>query len=294
MRFGAGPAVRRGSCGSARVLRFGEGLPTPPKGPTEGLPIRPETFGRRRGSVGDRPQLRSAVRRGSPDPAERSDRRSPDSPGDLRSAAWLGRRPATTAAAVRRGSPDPAERSDRRSPHSPGDLRLAAWLGQRPATTAVGDRPQLRPRFGEGLPTPPKGPTEGLPIRPETFGRGRGSVRDRPQLRGSVGDRPQLRSQFGEGLPTPPKGPTEGLPIRLETFGRRRGSVGDRPQLRSETGHNCGPRFGEGLPTPPKGPTEGLPIRLETFGRRRGSVGDRPQLRRPATTAVGDRAQLRH
>ena len=37
-------------------LRFGEGLPTPPKPPTEGLPIRRETFGRRRGSVGDRPQ----------------------------------------------------------------------------------------------------------------------------------------------------------------------------------------------------------------------------------------------
>ena len=36
---------------------------------------------------------------------------------------------------VRRGSPDPGETSDRRSPHSPGDLRSEAWLGQRPATT---------------------------------------------------------------------------------------------------------------------------------------------------------------
>ncbi len=50
----AGPRVRRGSPDG-----FGEGLLTPPKRLTEGLPIRQETFGRWRGSVRDRPQQRS-------------------------------------------------------------------------------------------------------------------------------------------------------------------------------------------------------------------------------------------
>ena len=145
--------------------RFGEGLPT----------------------AGLARVSRRQVWRGSPDPAETSDRRSPHSPAGRPSVGsvarsetghnrvWLGQRPP-----VRRGSPDGrfgeglptagsarVSRPRRERPteglpvRRPGDLRSAAWLGQRPATT-------------------------------ETFGRQRGSVRDRPQQRSAawLGQRP--------------------------------------------------------------------------------------------------------
>ena len=50
------------------------------------------------------------VRRGSPDPAEASDRRSQPAPGDLRSEARLGRRPATTETAAQNTSLPEGER----------------------------------------------------------------------------------------------------------------------------------------------------------------------------------------
>ena len=46
--------------GEGLLTGFGEGLLTPPKRSTEGLLIRRETFGWRRGSVGDRPQQQDA------------------------------------------------------------------------------------------------------------------------------------------------------------------------------------------------------------------------------------------
>jgi NADH-quinone oxidoreductase subunit J len=60
---------------------------------------------------------------------------------------------------VRRGFPDPAEASDRRSQHAPGDLRSEAWLGRRPATTETntslpegeGDRPPTISQLGAEL-----------------------------------------------------------------------------------------------------------------------------------------------
>ncbi len=72
------------------------------------------------------PDTAATVRRGSPDPAETADRRSPPPPGDLRSA------PVATA---RRGPPDPDDKPDLRSHPPPGDLRSAA-------VDRSGDRPQ--------------------------------------------------------------------------------------------------------------------------------------------------------
>ena len=46
--------------GEGLLTGFGEGLLTPPKRSTEGLLIRRETFGWRRGSVRDRPQQQDA------------------------------------------------------------------------------------------------------------------------------------------------------------------------------------------------------------------------------------------
>ena len=189
-------------------------------------------------------------------------------------------RPQVRRGSVRRGSPDPAETPDRRSPHSAGDLRSAAWLGRRPAATAA-DRPQRsgpgsarvsRPRRNTRPKVSPfsRRPSVGGVARSET-GRNSGG----PATTAARSETGRNGLRFGAGLQTPPKHPTEGLPIPQETFGRRRGSVGDRPQQR-RTGHN-GLRFGAGLQTPPKHPTEGLPIPQETFGWRRGSVGDRPQ-----------------
>ncbi len=71
---------------------------------------------------------RSAVRRGSPDPAAVR-RGSPD------------------PAAVRRGSPDPAVAWTEGLRHARETFNAAVWLGRRPATTrhqcgSVGDRPQ--------------------------------------------------------------------------------------------------------------------------------------------------------
>ncbi len=145
------------------LARFGEGLPTPPKHPTEGLPIRQETFGRRRGLVRDRPQqwglASRPIRRASP-------RFGEGLPGSARvSRPHRNVRPKVSPFA-RRPSVGGVARSE--TGHNSGGLLLARF-GEGLA------------RFGEGLPTPPKRPTEGLPIRQETFGRRRGSVRDRPQ-----------------------------------------------------------------------------------------------------------------
>ena len=166
---------RRPFSGSARVSQPGSARVSQPQGSArvsrprrkvrpKVSPFAQETFGRRRGSVRDRPQQRKNMGarfgRGSPDPA-------------LRFGAGL---PTPRFGA---GLPTPPKGPTEGLPIRSGDLRSAAWLGQRPATTAQiwvqgsarVSRPRLKvragipTRFGAGLPTPPKGPTEGLPIR---------------------------------------------------------------------------------------------------------------------------------
>ena len=91
---------------TAGLSQVRRGSPTPPKRPTAGLPRvrRPSVSGVARSETGH-------------------------NCGSLSSSARVS---------------DPAEMPDRRSPRESADLRSTAWLGQRPATTAVGDRPQLR------------------------------------------------------------------------------------------------------------------------------------------------------
>ncbi len=157
--------------GSNARCRFGEGLPTPPELPTPGFPRarRPSVGGVARSETGHKSAGSARVSR----PRRNFRPQVFPAPGDLRSAAWLGQRPATRAQ-VRRGSPDPAGTSDRRLSPAPGDLRSAAWLGQRPATRA-----QVR----RGSPDPAETSDPRFSPRRETFGRRRGSVRDRPQER---------------------------------------------------------------------------------------------------------------
>ena len=110
--------------------------------------------------------LYTQVWRGSPTPPKRPTVGLPRS-GDLRSAAWLGQRPATTefqqflCTLKFGGSPTPPKRPTVGLPRS-GDLRSAAWLGQRPATTEF-QQFLCTLKFGAGLPPPPKRPTVGLP-----------------------------------------------------------------------------------------------------------------------------------
>ena len=106
------------------------------------------------------------------------------------------------------------------------------------------------PWFGEGLPTPPKRPTEGLPIHQETFGRRGGSVGDRPQPQGSVGDRPQPRLGRRPATTAAPGSARVSRPRRnarpkVSPYTRRpsvagvaRSETGHNHKARSETGHN--------------------------------------------------------
>ena len=94
--------------------------------------------------------LRPQVRRGSLTPPKGPNAGLPKS-GDLRSATWLGQRPATDSGPEFGAGPDPKFGGSLTPPKGPtvglpeasGDLRSAAWLGQRPATTD--------PKFGAGL-----------------------------------------------------------------------------------------------------------------------------------------------
>ena len=74
---------------------------------------------------------------------------------------------------------------------SPGDLRSAVWLGRRPATTSPRVVASPRPQFGAGLPTPPRRGPKVSGAR-ETFGRRCGSVGDSPQRGVSASLRPRV------------------------------------------------------------------------------------------------------
>ena len=139
-----------------------------------------------------------------------------DKPGRFRVACADGR------VAGSAGLPTPPKRPSSGFPIRLRDLRSAAWLGQRPATTAAtgaGSARVSRPRRNV--------PAVVSPFAYETFGRQRGSVRDRPQQRRPA---PVRRES-----PDPAETSQRWFPHSLT-----RPSVGS--VARSETGHNSGDR----------------------------------------------------
>jgi hypothetical protein len=222
-----------------------------------------ETFGRRGGSVGDRPQRvsRSHVSR----------RESELMSKPPRLGRSRGRRVRPDRSRSARVS-DPAETADRRSP------AILETFGRRGGS--VGDRPQrvsrshVSRRESELMSKPPRlGRSRGRRVRPD---------RSRSARVSDPAETADRRS-----------------PAILETFGRRGGSVGDRPQRVSRS--HVSRRESELMSKPPRlGRSRGRRVRpdrsrsarvsdpaetadrrspaiLETFGRRGGSVGDRPQ-----------------
>ena len=188
-------------------------------------------------------------------------------------AAWLGRRPATTA----------ADRPQQR-------------LGRRPAATASGSARVSRPRRNTRPKVSPfsRRPSVGGVARSET-GRNSGG----PATTAARSETGHNGLRFGAGLQTSPKHPTEGLPILQETFGWRRGSVGDRPQQRlgrrpattaSGSARVSRPRRNTRPKVSPfrRRPSVGGVARSETGHNSGGpatTAADRPQQRRPAATA---------
>ena len=213
--------VSRDGLGSARVSR-----PRRNVGPKVS-PFAHETFGRRRGSVGDRPQRQIGYYRGSLENNARM---------QILGSAWVSR-PLGSG-----GSPDPAGMSDRRSlrsltrPSVGGVAR--SETGHNGKSDIIAGRWKTTPACKSGsarVSRPRRNVRPKVsPFAHETFGRRRGSVGDRPQrqigyYRGPLEN--NARIGFGAGLPTPPERPTEGLSVRSRDL--RFGGV-----ARSETGHN--------------------------------------------------------